>query len=603
MSIQSIREKINLALYDSKERVLNLFKIGSFLIASLILSLLIYQFGFNPSDLVKEWILIAIKGSFVFYILKYLTDILYNYEPLKLIKETWFEGLLLLLILVNASSTLFFQQSLLNWLGQQTELFQLEDFYILFLQFYFFVLVGIELGKASTQLTFSKMSPPRMLIVSFLALILLGTGFLMMPEMTKNVEYMPFFEALFTSISASCVTGLIVVDTATYFTQKGHIIIMLLIQLGGLNIISFATLFALFSKKGLGIKHQTILQENFSSESLLSGKGLLRKIFLFSFFMEFIGMVLLYFTWNPKLQFPFVEDQFFYSLFHSISAFNNAGFSLFSDGLHEHLVQNSHSMHMVLAGLIFLGAVGFPVIEDLFNFERIKKSIKNPLVGLKLSTQISLYTSLILIAFGMLMFYFLEQENTLNGMKLGGQLITSFFQSITARTAGFNTVDFSIIGTPMLLIFIFLMFIGASPGSTGGGIKTSTFTLIIYSAINTIRGKKKIEIGKRTISPELLHKAFSIFLFSASSIFAAIFVLSISDGEKGIMPIAFEIVSAFSTVGLSTGITADLTFLGKTVIMICMFIGRIGTLTLAFALSSKQRSLNYEYPKAHLTVG
>ena len=603
MSIQSIREKINLALYDSKERVLNLFKIGSFLIASLILSLLIYQFGFNPSDIVKEWILIAIKGSFVFYILKYLTDILYNYEPLKLIKETWLEGLLLLLILVNASSTLFFQQSLLNWLGQQTELFQLEDFYILFLQFYFFVLVGIELGKASTQLTFSKMSPPRMLIVSFLALILLGTGFLMMPEMTKNVEYMPFFEALFTSISASCVTGLIVVDTATYFTQKGHIIIMLLIQLGGLNIISFATLFALFSKKGLGIKHQTILQENFSSESLLSGKGLLRKIFLFSFFMEFIGMVLLYFTWNPKLQFPFVEDQFFYSLFHSISAFNNAGFSLFSDGLHEHLVQNSHSMHMVLAGLIFLGAVGFPVIEDLFNFERIKKSIKNPLVGLKLSTQISLYTSLILIAFGMLMFYFLEQENTLNGMKLGGQLITSFFQSITARTAGFNTVDFSIIGTPMLLIFIFLMFIGASPGSTGGGIKTSTFTLIIYSAINTIRGKKKIEIGKRTISPELLHKAFSIFLFSASSIFAAIFVLSISDGEKGIMPIAFEIVSAFSTVGLSTGITADLTFLGKTVIMICMFIGRIGTLTLAFALSSKQRSLNYEYPKAHLTVG
>ena len=603
MSIQSIREKINLALYDSKERVLNLFKIGSFLIASLILSLLIYQFGFNPSDIVKEWILIAIKGSFVFYILKYLTDILYNYEPLKLIKETWLEGLLLLLILVNASSTLFFQQSLLNWLGQQTELFQLEDFYILFLQFYFFVLVGIELGKASTQLTFSKMSPPRMLIVSFLALILLGTGFLMMPEMTKNVEYMPFFEALFTSISASCVTGLIVVDTATYFTQKGHIIIMLLIQLGGLNIISFATLFALFSKKGLGIKHQTILQENFSSESLLSGKGLLRKIFLFSFFMEFIGMVLLYFTWNPKLQFPFVEDQFFYSLFHSISAFNNAGFSLFSDGLHEHLVQNSHSMHMVLAGLIFLGALGFPVIEDLFNFERIKKSIKNPLVGLKLSTQISLYTSLILIAFGMLMFYFLEQENTLNGMKLGGQLITSFFQSITARTAGFNTVDFSIIGTPMLLIFIFLMFIGASPGSTGGGIKTSTFTLIIYSAINTIRGKKKIEIGKRTISPELLHKAFSIFLFSASSIFAAIFVLSISDGEKGIMPIAFEIVSAFSTVGLSTGITADLTFLGKTVIMICMFIGRIGTLTLAFALSSKQRSLNYEYPKAHLTVG
>ncbi len=603
MSIQSIREKINLALYDSKERVLNLFKIGSFLIATFILSLLIYQFGFNPDLETKAWILFAIKSSFIFYILKYLIGILYSYEPIKLIRESWFEGLLLLFILINAITPEFFNQSLLNWLGLQLELFHLENFYILFIQFYFFILLGIELGKASTRISLLKMSPPRMLILSFILLILIGTGLLMMPEMTKEVYYMPFFEALFTSISASCVTGLIVVDTATYFTQKGHIILMLLIQLGGLNIISFATLFAIFSRKGLGIKHQTILQENFSSESLLSGKGLLRKIFLFSFFMEIIGMLLLYFTWNKEINFPFVEDQFFYSLFHSVSAFNNAGFSLFSEGLSGHLLEHSHSMHLVLAGLIFFGAVGFPVIEDLFNLERIKKTIKTPWLGLKLSTRISFYTSLILIAFGTLMFYFLEQQNTLNGKSLEGQLVTSFFQSITTRTAGFNTVDFSLIGTPMLIIFIFLMFIGASPGSTGGGIKTSTFTLIIYSAINTIRGQKRIEIGKRTISPELLHKAFSIFLFAASAIFIAIFILSISDGEKGLMPIAFEAVSAFSTVGLSTGITADLTFVGKMVIMLCMFVGRIGTLTLAFALSSKMKSHNYEYPKAHLTVG
>ena len=371
MSIKSIREKINLALYDSKEGVLNLFKIGSFLIAAFILSLLIYQFGFKPEIETKAWILIAIKSSFVFYILKYLIDILYSYEPLKLVRESWFEGLLLLLILINAITPVFCSQSLLNWLGQQLELFNLENFYILFIQFYFFILVGIELGKASTQISFLKMSPPRMLILSFILLILIGTGLLMMPEMTKEVYSMSFLEALFTSISASCVTGLIVVDTATYFTQKGHIILMLLIQLGGLNIISFATLFAIFSRKGLGIKHQTILQENFSSESLLSSKGLLRKIFLFSFFMEMIGMLLLYFTWNPELKFPYVEDQFFYSLFHSVSAFNNAGFSLFSEGLSGHLLEHSHSMHIVLAGLIFFGAVGFPVIEDLFNLEPV----------------------------------------------------------------------------------------------------------------------------------------------------------------------------------------------------------------------------------------
>ena len=603
MSVQSIREKINLALYDSKEGVISLFKVGSFLVASLILSLLIYQFGFNPNLTVKAWILIAIKASFVFYIVKYLTNLLYSYKPTRFIKDSWFEGLLLLLILINGTTYLISHESLLNWLGRQLEFYQLENFYILFLQSYFFILVGIELGKASTHLTLLKMSPPKMLISSFIFLILIGTGLLMMPEMTSQIEYMPFFDALFTSISASCVTGLIVVDTATYFTQKGHTVLMLLIQLGGLNIISFATLLALFSKKGIGIKHQTILQDNFSSESLLSGKGLLGKIFLFSFFMEFIGMIALYFTWNPGTNAPLLEDQFFFSLFHSVSAFNNAGFSLFSNGLQNHMVQNAYSMHLILAGLIFFGAVGFPVIDDVFNINRIKKSFKSSLYKLKLSTRISLYTTFALLLFGTLMFYFLEQQNTLNGMTIQGQLITSFFQSITARTAGFNTVDFSLIGTPMLLIFIFLMFIGASPGSTGGGIKTSTFTLIIYSALNTIRGKKRIEIEKRTISPELLHKAFSIFLFATSTIFIAIFILSISDGEKGILPIAFEVVSAFSTVGLSAGITANLSFTGKVVIMVCMFVGRIGTLTLAFALSSKMKSHNYKYPKAHLSVG
>ena len=603
MSVQSIREKINLALYDSKEGVLSLFKVGSFLVASLILSLLIYQFGFNPNLTVKAWILIAIKASFVFYIVKYLTNLLYSYKPTRFIKDSWFEGLLLLLILINGVTYLISNESLLNWLGRQLEFDQLENFYILFLQSYFFILVGIELGKASAHLTFLKMSPPKMLISSFIFLILIGTGLLMMPEMTSQIEYMPFFDALFTSISASCVTGLIVVDTATYFTQKGHTVLMLLIQLGGLNIISFATLLALFSKKGIGIKHQTILQDNFSSESLLSGKGLLGKIFLFSFFMEFIGMIALYFTWNPGTKAPLLEDQFFFSLFHSVSAFNNAGFSLFSNGLQNHVVQNAYSMHLILAGLIFFGAVGFPVIDDVFNINRIKKSFKSSLYKLKLSTRISLYTTFVLLLFGTLMFYFLEQQNTLNGMTIQVQLITSFFQSITARTAGFNTVDFSVIGTPMLLIFIFLMFIGASPGSTGGGIKTSTFTLIIYSALNTIRGKKRIEIEKRTISPELLHKAFSIFLFATSTIFIAVFILSISDGEKGILPIAFEVVSAFSTVGLSAGITANLSFTGKVVIMVCMFVGRIGTLTLAFALSRKMKSHNYKYPKAHLSVG
>ena len=602
MSINSLREKINLTLYESKNKVLNLFKFGSFAIAFFVLCLFVYQYGFELESQKKSFILLAVKASFVFYILKYVSNIIYSYEPIRFMKESWLEFLLLCLIVINSFCGWMMEHSLLNYIGSWLNLYHLESFYTVFIQSYFFILVGIELGKASPKITGIRLTPPQLLISSFILLILTGTGLLMMPEMTYSSNSISFFDAIFTSISASCVTGLIVLDTATYFTQKGHIILMLLIQLGGLNIISFATLFAVFSRKGLGIKHQSIIHENLSTDTLFSSKGLVRKIFFFSLFMEIIGGILLYFNWNqsPVNQ---MKDPLFYSLFHSISAFNNAGFSLFPHGMNQHALHLSYNIHLIIAALIFFGGIGFPVISEIFDRKRILKWLNSRRKSLKIGTRISLYTSLFLVALGACMFFFLEQENSLNGMSMKGQLITSLFQSISARTAGFNTVDFSSIGIPMLIIFIFLMFIGASPGSTGGGIKTSTFTLIIYSAINTIRGNKKIEIGGRSISSELLNKAFSIFLFSTAFMFISIFILSITDGGLGIMAITFETVSAFSTVGLTTGITTELSLAGRIVIMICMFVGRIGTLTLAFALSTKVKTNNYEYPKAHISVG
>tara|TARA_B110000444_G_scaffold193375_1_gene183478 strand:+ start:2300 stop:4111 length:1812 start_codon:yes stop_codon:yes gene_type:complete len=603
MSINSLREKINLALYESKDRVLNLFKFGSFAIAFFVLCLFVYQYGFALEPHTKAWILLVVKASFVFYILKYISSIIYSYNPIRFMKESWIEFLFLCLIVINSFCGWLMEHSLLNFIGSWLNLHNLENFYTVFIQSYFFILVGIELGKASPKITAIRLTPPQLLISSFILLILTGTGLLIMPEMTYSRNSISFFDAFFTSLSASCVTGLIVLDTATYFTQKGHIILMLLIQLGGLNIISFATLFAVFSRKGLGIKHQSIIHENLSSDSLFSSKGLVRKIFFFSLFMEIIGAILLYYNWNQSPEFNQMKDPLFYSLFHSISAFNNAGFSLFSDGMNQYTLNSSYNIHLIIAGLIFIGGIGFPVISEIFDRKRILKWLNSPRKSLKLSTKISFYTSLFLVALGACTFFVLEQENSLNGMSMKGQFVTSLFQSISARTAGFNTVDFSSIGIPMLIIFIFLMFIGASPGSTGGGIKTSTFTLIIYSAINTIRGNKKIEIGGRSISSDLLHKAFSIFLFSTGFIFISIFILSITDGGLGIMAITFETVSAFSTVGLTTGITTELSLAGKIVIMICMFVGRIGTLTLAFALSTKVKTNNYEYPKAHITVG
>ncbi|MAZ30583.1 MAG: ATPase [Flavobacteriales bacterium] len=603
MSINSFREKINLALYESKESVLNLFTFGSFATSFFVLCLFVYQFGFSPEDNTRAWIFLAVKGSFVFYILKYITNIIYCYEPILFIKESWLEFLLLCMIVINSFWSFLMNQSLLDLIGSKLNLLHLDSFYSVFIQSYFFILVGIELGKASPKIIGIRLTPPQLMISSFILLILIGTGLLMMPEMTYRTNPISWFDAFFTSISATCVTGLIIHDTATFFTQKGHIILMLLIQLGGLNIISFATLFTVFSRKGLGIKHQSIIHENSSADSLFSSKGLVRKIFFLSLFIEIIGGILLYFNWNQSPGSEQLKDPLFYSIFHSISAFNNAGFSLFTEGMNSPALQSSFNIHIIIAVLVFFGGIGFPVISEIFNRKRILKSLKSVRKSLKLSTRISFYTSLFLVAFGACMFYFLEQGNSLNGMSMKGQLVTSLFQSISARTAGFNTVDFSSIGIPMLIIFIFLMFIGASPGSTGGGIKTSTFTLIIYSAINTIRGNKKIEIGERSISSDLLQKAFSIFLFSMISVFISIFILSISDGNLGIMAIIFETVSAFSTVGLTTGITPELSFVGKIVIMICMFVGRIGTLTLAFAISTKVKTNNYQYPKAHITIG
>lgn len=603
MNFQQLKERINLALYDSKTKVLSGLNFASLIVSMIVIGGLFYSFGFPATDETKALIVTITKSSLLFYIIKYILNIVYSYEVKKFIKDTRIEGLLMLFIIINFLSSLFCSQSILDMLSENLQMLNLENFTVFFIQIFFFVIVLIEVSKASSNLSVLQLSPPRMLILSFIILILLGAGLLMMPEMTKNDFSMPFGDALFTSISASCVTGLIVVDTATYFTEKGQLIIMLLIQFGGLNIISFATFFALFNKKGLGIKHQTIIQESFSSDSLLSSKGLMIKIFKFSFIIEALGTLLIFLLWSPKLDFNSTGDKFFYSIFHSISAFNNAGFSLFSDGLYDHYVSHSHLLHVVFVVLIFFGSLGFPTIQDIFGFDGFRERIRRPWKKYSLGARLSLYFSLGLLALGTIVFFALEYNNTLAEQNLGEKGITSLFQSMTTRTAGFNTVDFSQLTQPTLLFFLFLMFIGASPGSTGGGIKTTTFAIIIMGAYSTIRGRKRLEISQRTIPRELLNKAYSILLFSMSAIFIGVFTLSITDQHLPLIDLIFEEVSAFSTVGLSTGITSELSNGGRIVIMISMFVGRIGTLTLAFALSKKTLSSRFEYPKENVMVG
>jgi trk system potassium uptake protein TrkH len=394
-----------------------------------------------------------------------------------------------------------------------------------------------------------------------------------------------------------------IIDVASTLSFKGKFVVMVLIQFGGLNFIAFASIFAMLANPALGTRYKSLLQANYSSDSLEGSVDLIREIFRFSFFFELGAAALLFFSWGD-LEFAHIGDRIFYSLFHAISAFNNAGFSLFSEGMAHPALAYNIPLVVVIGVTIVLGGLGFTTIHDLFSTQAYAARRRNPWIHLHVNTKIALYAALILIPLGALFFAALEWNSTMLGMDQGHRVLTALFQSITTRTAGFNTVDFGAVALPTLLILIVFMFIGGSSGSTAGGIKTSTFALVFVNALATIRGRKRVEMFHSTIPVELLNLAMSAFLFSASSILLGIFMLTVTDGHIGLARLAFEEVSAFCTVGLSTGITAELSTAGQTILMLSMLVGRVGTVTLAFALTSrKKESHEYTYPKANVQVG
>ncbi len=603
MSIDSFREKVNLRIFGSKDTVLLLFRIQSFIVAFLAIGVLVYSIGFPQTDENRTVEIFLMKFLFGFYILNYTIRFLYTFEPAKFIKSTWLELALVILLLLEALSTLIFNKPVVRSLMMAMGYGGFISAYHLILQFILLVLLIIDLAKASTFLDSIKLEPSSMFIFSFVILILSGAILLMMPEMTVNGYGADFLTALFTSTSASCVTGLIIVDTATFFSYKGQLVILFLIQLGGLNMISFATFFASFYSKGTSIKHHSMMKDYFSSGSLFDAKSLLRQIIFLSFLIETIGAITIFSLWDPSIEFASTRQKVFFSIFHSISAFNNAGFSLFTNGLTETYIKGSFVLHLAFAALIFFGSLGFSTIRDVFGIRAMRERMRLPWKKYRLSSQISLYTSIILIIFGAAIFYWLEKDNSMQGYRGAEMGITSIFQSVTCRTTGFNTVDIGVLQVPTLILMIFLMFIGASSGSTGGGIKTSTFTIIILSAFATIRGKKNLELFKHNLEWDILNKAFSIFIFSASFIFIATFLLTVFEPGIDVLNLLFEEVSAFATVGLTTGITSELAINSKILIIVSMFVGRIGTLTLAIALSKRVISVDYKYPDAHFMVG
>jgi len=439
-----------------------------------------------------------------------------------------------------------------------------------------------------------QISPSQWMIIGFGGIIIVGTFLLVLPVSSTNGQSVDLLDAFFTASSAVCVTGLSVVDIHSTFTIFGQLVIMMLIQIGGIGFMTFGVVFAILLGKRLGLNQRVLIQQSTNS---VSAQGIVRlslNIFLISFFIEFAASSLLTVHWYHELG---LKSAVYYAVFHAISAFNNAGFALWPDNLSRFV--GDPVVNIVIIFLIVAGGIGFAVIMDILH--KRKWSL------LMVQSKIVLLTSMYLILFGFVIIFILELLNvhTLQSFTWGDRFWAALFQSVTARTAGFNTINIGNMMTASQFLIIFLMFIGASSGSTGGGIKTNTFMVIVLAVISSIKGHSEVQIFKRKIASEYVLKALAVIILSLGVILAVSFLLTITEFKRNdnFLAILFEVTSAFSTSGLSMGLTQDLSSLGKIIISLTMFVGRLGPLTLVFAMSQKKKALNIGYAEEKVSIG
>lgn len=451
-----------------------------------------------------------------------------------------------------------------------------------------------------------EITPARLLVLGFLITILIGATLLWLPFASPRDNPCSFVDALFTASSAVCVTGLIVKDTPRDFTPAGQIVILALIQIGGLGYMSIATVLSLLVGRRISLKERLLIREAYN---VLTLEGLARfalRILKVTAVLELGGAILLAGHWY-LLGYPPLKAAAL-GLFHAVSAFCNAGFSLFSDNLAGFALDPVVSLIVVF--LIVSGGIGFIVISDLY-----MTRIQNKERRLTAHTKMVLAVTGLLIAFGTLFIYFMERNHVLGGLPEGGKWLASLFQAVTPRTAGFNTVNIGAMYFPTMLLLMVLMFIGASPGGTGGGIKTTTFGVIMASVWATLTGRTKVNFLRSRISTESINRSYVLAFMSAMLVVLVALMLLRAEMRtltaERLMPVLFEVVSAFGTVGLSIGsashpacsLSHDFNVWGKILIMLTMFAGRVGPLTLGTAVVWRRKDLPFDYPEARVLIG
>ena len=445
-----------------------------------------------------------------------------------------------------------------------------------------------------------RMTVPRTICLGFLVVISLGSLLLTLPSAVTGGSWGNPLVALFTSTSAVCVTGLVVVDTGTYFSSFGQAVIVALIQIGGLGYMTATTLLLLLLGQRLKLKDRVAIQQSMDQTELAGGKALLPSIIAMTMVFEIAGV----FCFYPIFRGEYGAGQSLWlSVFHSVSAFNNAGFSLFFDniiGYQDHLWIN-----LIISLLIIFGGLGYEVIVEMFMGLRTYVKGSRKRLNLSLNYKIVTSTTLVLLILGTLALFATEFNNpdTLGNLPLPIKLLAAWFQSVVARTAGFNSIDIGAMGNASLFTMIALMFIGASPGGTGGGIKTTTFRILLVCTLAVLQGKEKVLCYQRQIPPTRVLKTVAVVVGSGLVVILATMLISISNPELNFIAVLFETVSAFATVGLSTGITAKLSAFSQVVIIVTMYLGRVGVLLFMAALLGDPKPTVVQYPEEDLLIG
>lgn len=435
-----------------------------------------------------------------------------------------------------------------------------------------------------------RLSGPQWMVISFLAVIITGSLLLQTPWAVQNGPR-NYIDALFVATSAVCVTGLVPVDTGTHWTIFGQMVIMLLIQIGGLGVMSFAVFFAMIAGRKIQLRQRLVMQQSINVSAVGGVVRIFRYLLVFTFLIEALGALILTIRWIPELGWG---KALWFGVFHAISAFNNAGFDLF--GGFKSLTQYSSdiTVNLVISTLIISGGLGFYVWYEIINYRKTRT--------LSLHSRVVLITTAILLLTGTMLLLLAEYNHAFRGMSPGVKLMAAYFQSVTPRTAGFNTIDLNSLFLSSQLLIILLMLIGASPGSTGGGMKTSTIAILCIAISSQLRGKKDSEIFERRIEEKDVLQALTLAaLFAATFIFMTFLVSLTHQGE--LAKIAFEVASALGTVGLTLGLTPALTTMSKVLIIITMFLGRVGPLTLGFALAYQVKQPDIRYPKGKIMIG